>query len=140
MMATTFGSAIESALQVMPLGQMISPSKLLRFKTFKTGIGKQLVRNGEALAEGFEIGSAISPIAGPLIAPIHMLISPAVRKSGKLVSGVVKDIAKAVDIVDTAPESVLRRKFASSTRNKYIKDITGRWLLASSSEGIEEGK
>ena len=37
-------------------------------------------------------------------------------------------------------KELLKKHFASSTRKKYFKDLGGRWLIASASEGVEEGK
>lgn len=136
MAATTWSSGLETMLQILPLG--IGLKSLIS----KAPIGRLAMRNGvvNSLVKGYEVGSAASPVAGAIYAPIHAMLSPTAKKVGKAVSSVIDDISRTASIADELPKEVLARKFKRDARNRYFKDIAGRWALASASEGIEEGK
>lgn len=143
MAATTWSAGLETALQIIPFGAALKlPGRALRYQVLKSAAGRKALRNGavETLAKGYEIGAAASPIAGMLYAPVHYMMTPARNKVGKAVAGILDDFAKTSHMVDQVPSKLLRKHFASSTRNKYFRDIAGRWALASAAEGIEEGK
>lgn len=133
MAATTWSAGLETLLQVIPIGKVISPSKLLKFKAAKGGAA-------DILEKGFELGSAASPVAGALYAPIHYMLTPVRKRAGRMASSIIDAISRTAGMSELLPKEVLKKKFSSSLRNKYIKDIAGRWILSSISEGIEEGK
>lgn len=127
MMATTWSAGVETLLEIIPVGKVLSTTKMAKGKMAN-------------LAKGYKIGAAAGPIAGAAYAPIHAALQPAMKKAGKMVSSIAEDLAKTAHIVDAIPSSLLKKKFLGSTTKRYIKDISGRLLLASAAEGIEEGK
>ena len=143
MAATTWSAGLETALQIIPFGKALSlPSRALRYQVLKSAAGRKAIREGAlgTLAKGYEIGAIASPIGGMLYAPVHYLLSPTRKTIGKAAAGILDDIAKTSHFAEEIPSNLLRKHFASSTRNKYFKDIAGRWAIASAVEGIEEGK
>lgn len=142
MAATTWSAGLETALQIIPFGRILKAPRALRYQMLKTAAGREALRNGTAstLAKGYEIGSIASPIGGMLYAPVHLAMSPARKYVGKGVANVLDDIAKTSHMVDDIPSNLLKKKFASSTKMRYFKDIAGRWAVASAAEGVEEGK
>ncbi len=127
MMATTWSAGIETLLEIIPVGKVLSTTKMAKGKMAN-------------LAKGYKIGAAAGPIAGAVYAPIHAALQPTMKKAGKMVSSIAADLAKTAHIVDAIPSKLLKKKFLGSTTKRYIKDISGRLLLASAAEGIEEGK
>ena len=143
MAATTWSAGLETALQIIPFGKALSlPSRALRYQVLKSAAGRKAIRDGalETLAKGYEIGAVASPIGGMLYAPVHYALTPTRKTIGKAAAGILDDIAKTSHFAEEIPSNLLRKHFASSTRNKYFKDIAGRWAMASAAEGIEEGK
>ena len=149
MYATTYGALFESALQVLPVGRLI-PSRLIKYSILKNAAGRKAVRASEKIinnaekvaanmAEGFVVGSAVSPFVGALYAPLHTLVRPVANKIGRLGKSAVNNIAKATKISNYIPESTFTTKFLSEPRKRFIKDISGRWILSSIQEGVEEG-
>lgn len=142
MAATTWSAGLETALQIIPFGRLLKPAKPMLYKVLRSTIGENAIKNGTAatLAKGYELGSIASPIGGMIYAPVHLAMSPARKYVGKGVANMLDDIAKSSIISENIPKELLKKKFASSTKTKYFKDIAGRWAIASAAEGVEEGK
>ena len=148
MMATTYGSAIESVLEtgLGPLGKAIKVPRAIRYAMLRSQKGRQFMRGqigsttANNLGQGFAIGAAVNPIVGALYAPIHTVVMPGLKKVGKLGKQALDDIGRTTGISNFIPEQTFAKKFLSEPRKKYIKDITGKWILASVSGGAEEGK
>lgn len=134
MAATTWSAGLETVLQILPFGKALS--------SLKAGLGTKLAESGtmKALAKGYEIGSIASPIGGAIYAPLHLAMSPARKYMSRAVQNMANDITTSSIIAENIPKELLKKHFASSTKKKYFKDLSGRWLVASASEGVEEGK
>jgi len=142
MMATTYGALFESALEVIPFGKVLSTPRALKYAALRTAKGRKFMR-GETinrLKEGFVAGSTVNPVMGALYAPIHLLVRPTLNKAGRVGKVVLDNISEATGISKFIPEQTFAKKFLNEPRKKYIKDISGRWILSSTQEGIEEGK
>lgn len=72
-------------------------------------------------------------------APVHALVRPAADKLFKLGRGVMSSIAKTAGVAGRLPAEILTKKFLSEPKKRLLKDISGRWLMSSISEGVEEG-
>lgn len=143
MAATTWSAGLETALQIVPFGKVLSlPGKALRYQVLKSAAGRKAIRNGalNTIAKGYELGSVASPIAGMLYAPVHYALSPARKNIGKAAASILDDLSKTAGMAEDIPANLLKKRFASSTKKKYFKDIAGRWAIASAAEGVEEGK
>jgi hypothetical protein len=143
MHATTYGALFESALQVIPVGKLL-PSRALKYALLKNSAGRKLVRKSEKLvdnlSEGLAMGTAVNPAVGAIYAPIHAtLVRPAYDAIGSLGKKVINGIGKNVAISSRIPAKILEKQFLSAPKKRIIKDIAGRWLMSSISEGVEEG-
>lgn len=142
MAATTYGSLFESALEVLPFGKVISAPRALRYAMLRSQKGRKFMRSSALnnVAEGFAVGSTVNPIVGAAYAPLHTIVRPILNKAGRFGAEAVNNIAKATRISELIPEQTFTRKFFTEPRKRLIKDISGRWILSSIEEGVEEGK
>ena len=143
MHATTYGALFESALQVIPVGKLL-PSRALKYALLKNSAGRKLVRKSEKLvdnlSEGLAVGAAVNPAVGAMYAPIHAtLVRPVYDAIGSLGKKVINSIGKNVAVSSRIPAKILEKQFLSEPKKRIIKDIAGRWLMSSISEGVEEG-
>lgn len=142
MMATTYGAAFETALEVVPFGRVLKAPRAIRYAALRSQKGRKFM-HGETigrLKEGFVVGSTASPIVGAMYAPVHTLVRPVLNKAGRVGKVVIDNISEATGISKFIPEDTFTRRFLTEPRKKLMKDISGRWLLSSIEEGIEEGK
>lgn len=142
MTATTYGALFESALEVLPFGKVISAPRALRYAMLRSQKGRKFMRSSALnnVAEGFAVGSTVNPIVGAAYAPLHTVVRPILNKAGRFGAEAVNNIAKATRISELIPEQTFTRKFLTEPRKRLIKDISGRWILSSIEEGVEEGK
>lgn len=137
MLATTWGAGIESVLMTIPPLRMLNVARPIRYAAMRSSLGRRMVRG---LKEGFEIGATAGPLVGAAYAPIHLMVKPLAKTAGKFGKEAINHVGKATGISKFIPESAFTTKFLNEPRKQLIKDIGGRWLLASSSEAIEEMK
>lgn len=163
MTAITFSDLIDTGLEVMPLGSGIG-AKLLK-TPFSIGIkhavrsnkywrklitsepAKRAIRSKfgqhvfDDAGSSFARGSVISPVAGLANIPMHIALSPIEKYVGNNVrKGIAKSLQWTSDALSVAPEEILSKALTASTTTKYIKDLSGRVIVSSLAEGIEEGK
>lgn len=142
MAATTWTAGLETVLSIVPVGRAITAPRAVKYQMLKTAARRETLRSGKlgVLAQGYEIGQAASPLMGLLYAPVHLAVNPAIKRTGRVARVVMDEISKAAHISQDIPERVFTKKFLREPRNRYFKDIAGRWAVASVAEGIEEGK
>lgn len=142
MAATTWTAGLETVLSIVPVGRAITAPRAVKYQMLKTAARREALKSGKlgVLAQGYEIGQAASPLMGLLYAPVHLAVNPAIKRTGRVARVVMDEISKAAHISQDIPERVFTKKFLREPRNRYFKDIAGRWAVASVAEGIEEGK
>lgn len=157
MAATSWQAGVETALEVIPFGKVISLPRTLKYQLLKTAARREAVRNGgvaaktlqalekyddvvKTLGEGYRIGSSVGPVGGAVYAPMHLAVSPVLKRVGKEGKDILNAIATSARISEDIPADLLGKHLISDTRKRYFKDLAGRWALASFSEGVEEGK
>ena len=161
MAATTWDAAIDTALEVIPLGSGLKALKSPLGRPVKNAIrsnkywrqaitsepAKKFIRSNfgqrvfdDALT-GFGRGSVIGPVASIINAPLHVALAPAEKWAGNAVRAqIAKKLGWTTKVVSSMPEATLGKAIIGSTRTKYMLDISGRLIKVSLSEGIEEGK
>lgn len=149
MFATTGSAFIETGLQITPLGpvgKILHIPRWAKFALLKNAKRREMLRTGKLATmaknaeRGFEIGSVASPIAGALYAPIHVAVSPVVKKAGRVARELFGDISTTSNIAEGVSKNLLRKKFGRDVKRRYFKDIAGRYVLSAASEGNEEYK
>ena len=161
MAATTWDALIDTALEIVPLGSGVKgvktaiqgfikgSSKTSKFiesainnptakKIINSRLGKTVL---EEAGVGFKRGSVISPLAAAINTPLHLALSPIEKYSGNFIrQQVAKRLGWTAGALQFVPDETLTKVLSNSTRNRYMRDIAGRMIAVSVSEGIEEGK
>lgn len=166
MAATTWDAAVDATLNTIPfgyisqLGKFVRGSEVLNKITTRPLIKKAIESSfGKDFAKGFRAGE----VAGPLAAATSGLLNSTVGKGARVGLNKLKNfvISKSDDNIYGAlahdlwkeqslfgraatnlePEALnAAKELIKGNRVKYAKDIAGRLIKSSISEGIEEGK
>ena len=150
MAAVTWSSGLETMLQVAPIGRALGITKPLRRKLMRQAVrseaAKKLLRSemlstaANDFKSGLQLASPVGILGQAVYAPLHTVVAPTIRSAGKFGMSLANKLGIMSRIATEIPKEALEQTLKKGTRNKFLKDIGGRFVTSTIAEGIEEGK
>lgn len=135
MVATTTDAALNTMLEVLPLGYAAKMSKYIS----NSKVGKVFTGADAAFMRGMAGG----PIAAALNVPLHAALRPIENAAGRVIKDIGNKMRNTSRLFGNSKLETInnyRKALRTNTHLQYTKDIFGRIVQANISEGIEEGK
>lgn len=135
MVATTTDAALNTMLEVLPLGYAAKMSKYIS----NSKVGKVFTGADAAFMRGMAGG----PIAAALNVPLHAALRPIENAAGRVIKDIGNKMRNTSKLFGNSKLETInnyRKALRTNTHLQYTKDIFGRIISANISEGIEEGK